>query len=153
MFVSDSDDGDLEDADVPRAPRIEELDEDEARRGPIEAPFGGLQVSPAKSRDTLPVPSPLRNAGLGIPPGGSPNGNAQELLRSLFADALADALTDVRAETARGIQGLHLDLIRAGRSWRSELKDSLGGVQNELQELREENARLREENERLRKGY
>jgi predicted nuclease with TOPRIM domain len=66
---------------------------------------------------------------------------------------LADALTDVRAETARGIQGLHLDLIRAGRSWRSELKDSLGGVQNELQELREENARLREENERLRKGY
>jgi hypothetical protein len=155
VFATDEENA-VGDEDIPNisAPHIEELGEDADER-PIAGP-STLQVSPRRPHTATahwPVPSPLRKAGLSTPPDGTSNGNAQEFLRSLFADALSDALTDVRAETARGMQGLHLDLLHAGRTWRKELKDALGGVEDELRELREENARLREENERLRRGY
>ncbi|KAI0647351.1 hypothetical protein C8Q79DRAFT_959023 [Trametes meyenii] len=66
---------------------------------------------------------------------------------------LRDALHDFRAETKAEIVGLHLDLLRMGSSWRSEMREAVGGIGEELRALREENQRLREENERLRRGY
>jgi hypothetical protein len=120
-----------------------------------------LQVSPVRpAASSWPVPSPLRKAGLDSTnpnPNATSQAQAQELLRSLFSDVLSStlssALTDLRVEQARGVQGLHLDLLRAQRGWRTELREQLDGVRGELQELREENAKLREENERLRRGY
>jgi hypothetical protein len=120
-----------------------------------------FQVSPARpAASSWPFPSPLRKAGLDSTnpnPNATSQAQAQELLRSLFSDVLSStlssALTDLRVEQARGVQGLHLDLLRAQRGWRTELREQLNDVRGELQELREENAKLREENGRLRRGY
>ncbi|KAI1794639.1 WD40 repeat-like protein [Ganoderma leucocontextum] len=108
-------------------------------------PFAG---GPSSSRAGAwaPVPSPLRNPA--APP--SPQARAaQDMLQAL----LRDALHDFRQETKAEIVGLHLDLIRMGTGWRTEMREAMGDFAEEMRELREENRRLREENERLRRGY
>ncbi|OBZ69333.1 hypothetical protein A0H81_10736 [Grifola frondosa] len=108
-----------------------------------------MQVSPLRQGGTsssssgwAPVPSPLRNT--------SPQANsAQEFLQTM----LRDGLYDFRRETRAEITGLHLDLLRMGRSWRREMREAMGEWGADIRALREENERLREENERLRRGY
>ncbi|KAG9120329.1 hypothetical protein FRC07_004215, partial [Ceratobasidium sp. 392] len=43
-------------------------------------------------------------------------------------------------ETKEDVRGLHLDLIRASRGWKSDLKQYLGDTLEELREVKEENA-------------
>lgn len=76
-------------------------------------------------------------------------GGAQGLLHAL----IQDAMVDFRQETKAEMVGLHLDLLRMGRVWRTEMKNAMDEYGNDLRELREENKRLREENEKLRRGY
>ncbi|EIN07077.1 hypothetical protein PUNSTDRAFT_126939 [Punctularia strigosozonata HHB-11173 SS5] len=146
-FADDSDeDGDADDGDdvvVVGAPPQRET---------------SMQISPRPPRASVPhwaVPSPLRNShgpnGLPIPSPSRPGlpSGAQELLRSIVQDVMLDFRQETRAE----MMGLHLDLVRMGRGWKSELREALGGVGEEMERLREENRVLREENERLKRGY
>ncbi|KAJ7905424.1 WD40-repeat-containing domain protein [Mycena olivaceomarginata] len=93
------------------------------------------------------APSPLRNAVPSSPAGGS--SSAHDLLRTIVRDALLDFQQDQRAE----MMGMHLDLLRLGRGWKRELRETMDEYVGDLRELREENKRLREENELLRRGY
>ncbi|KAG8694109.1 hypothetical protein FRC09_010057, partial [Ceratobasidium sp. 395] len=86
----------------------------------------------------------------GDTPGGgkAPNGKssltqaqAQDLLRNI----VSDVMYEFRQETKEDVRGLHLDLIRASRGWKSDLKQYLGDTLDELREVKEENARLRAE--------
>lgn len=125
-----------------------------------------VQISPRRPAVRVtPSVSPLLRAGEALPlPGVGPgsggttgfvNGQSQgtnpahELLHAI----VRDALYDFRRETKAEIIGLHLDIVKMGRSWRKEMREALEKWGEELQEVREENARLREENERLRRGY
>ena len=51
------------------------------------------------------------------------------------------------------MMGLHLDLLRMGRSWKAELRALMEEYVGDLREMREENGSLRRENERLRRGW
>jgi protein NEDD1 len=104
-----------------------------------------MQISPRRpvGLATSSVPSPLR------PLAGSASGSAQDLLRSLVRDVMFEHHQETKAE----LMGLHLDLIRAGRSWKQELREVMDEYMSDLRELREENVRLRKENEMLRRGY
>jgi len=73
--------------------------------------------------------------------------SATELLKSI----VQDAMYDYQVETKTEMMGLHLDLVRMGRSWKAELRTLMDEYVGDLRELREENARLREENMRLRR--
>ena len=73
--------------------------------------------------------------------------SATELLKSI----VQDAMYDYQVETKTEMMGLHLDLVRMGRSWKAELRALMDEYVGDLKELREENARLREENMRLRR--
>ena len=64
-----------------------------------------------------------------------------------------DVMFDYQMETRQEMMGLHLDLVKMGRSWKAELRSLMDEYVGDLSELREENKRLREENERLRRGY
>lgn len=114
-----------------------------------------IQISPRRpppSRHHVPsaaaswTSSPLRHAGIPPSPGGT---SPQDLLRTIVRDIMGDFQRETRAE----ITGLHLDLVRAGRGWKKELREVMDGYVGDLRELREENKALREENERLRRGY
>ncbi|CAL1705658.1 unnamed protein product [Somion occarium] len=123
-----------------------------------------VQISPRRplpqtkaSSTWTAVPSPLRNShtshlndgpSTAGQPGPSSN-PAHDLLHTL----IRDALYDFRRETKAEIIGLHLDLVRMGRSWRKEMKEAMEEWGEELKEIRDDNRRLREENERLRRGY
>jgi protein NEDD1 len=61
-------------------------------------------------------------------------------------------MLDFRQETRAEMVGLHLDLVRMGRTWRRELGTTMQEYVGDLKELREENRKLRKENERLRRG-
>ncbi|KAF5373615.1 hypothetical protein D9758_000984 [Tetrapyrgos nigripes] len=81
---------------------------------------------------------------------GSPGGtSAQDLLRNI----VRDVMYDYQAQHRQEIVGLHLDMVRMGRTWKSELRDIMEEYVGDLKDLKEENKRLREENERLRRGY
>ncbi|KIY50773.1 WD40 repeat-like protein [Fistulina hepatica ATCC 64428] len=100
------------------------------------------------------APSPLRRSLGGQNPlqmPASPRGAAlaQDFLRSIIKDVMYDFQAESRAE----MTGLHLDLLRMGRSWKNEMHGLMEEYVGDLKELREENKRLREENERLRRGY
>ncbi|CAE6430104.1 unnamed protein product [Rhizoctonia solani] len=74
---------------------------------------------------------------------------AQDLLRNI----VSDVMFEFRQETKEDVRGLHLDLLRASRGWKSDLKEYLGDTLEELRLVKEENARLRAEITRLRRGY
>ncbi|KAI0672926.1 WD40-repeat-containing domain protein [Trametes maxima] len=132
----------------PRRTRAELAMQVSPRRSfPGPSSTAAVGASASASSRWAPVPSPLRH-----PPAApaSPQARAaQDMLQAL----LRDALHDFRAETKAEIVGLHLDLLRMGSGWRSEMREAVGGIGEELRALREENRRLREENERLRRGY
>ena len=106
-----------------------------------------MQVTPRRPGPTSVLPSPLRHSVAGGSPGAA--GSAQGLLHAL----IKDAMLDFRQETKADMVGLHLDLLRMGRSWRQEMRTTMDEYVGDLKELRDENKRLRDENERLRRGY
>ena len=75
-------------------------------------------------------------------------GPAHELLRTI----VQDVMYDFQRETKADMMGLHLDLLRMGRGWKTELRTLMDEYVGDLRDLREENQRLRLENERLRRG-
>lgn len=106
-----------------------------------------MQLTPRRPGATSVLPSPLRHSVAGGSPGAA--GSAQGILHAL----IKDAMLDFRQETKTDIVGLHLDLLRMGRSWRQEMRATMDEYVGDLKELRDENKRLRDENERLRRGY
>jgi len=83
---------------------------------------------------------------VGPSPGGS---SAHELLKTIVQDVMYDFQRETKAE----MMGLHLDLLRMGRGWKTELRTLMDEYVGDLRDLREENQRLRLENERLRRVY
>ncbi|KAI0062191.1 WD40 repeat-like protein [Artomyces pyxidatus] len=144
-FVGNSHDdlGELEDS------RVEEVEEGADPGPPISKPRErpmSMQVTPRRPTGTSWAHSPLRHSVAGESPGVK---GAQNLLHAL----ISDAMLDFRQETKAEMVGLHLDLVRMGRSWRQEMRAAMSEYAADLRELREENRLLREENERLRRGY
>lgn len=80
------------------------------------------------------------------PPSNSIENSVHDILHAL----IRDALYDFRREVKTDMLGLHLDLVKMGRSWRKEMKETLDSWSEELRELREENGRLRREMDTLR---
>ncbi|TRM58575.1 WD40-repeat-containing domain protein [Schizophyllum amplum] len=119
-----------------------------------------MQVSPAR-RATSGLahspwqPSPLRRsmgpqpAPMPMPTSPGSSATAQDFLRNI----VRDVMFDYQMETRQEMMGLHLDLVRMGRSWKTELRDLMDEYVGDLRDLRDENKRLREENEQLRRGY
>lgn len=112
-----------------------------------------VQISPRRPPPNplagwAPAKSPLNPTADGSS-ASTPVNSAHDLLHSL----IRDAMYDFRRETKAEIIGLHLDLVRMGRSWRKEMRESLDRWGEELNEVRRENDLLRQENERLRRGY
>ena len=106
-----------------------------------------IQLSPRRPVQQSAPPfqnSPLRQA-----ISNSSAGSAQELLRGVVREAMYDFQRETRTE----LKNLHLDLVRAGRGWKQELRLLMDEYIGDLRDLRDENKRLREENERLRRGY
>lgn len=117
-----------------------------------------LQVTPARhgmrrhSGAWLPVPSPLRSGLEDMQhTGGAPSSiaNVHNMLHQIMRDVMYDYQEDMRTE----LVGMHLDMVRMGRSWKKDMKDVMDAYAKDLGELREENRLLREENERLKRGY
>lgn len=88
------------------------------------------------------------NGGASGSPAGVGGGPAHELLRTI----VQDVMYDFQRETKADMMGLHLDLLRMGRGWKTELRTLMDEYVGDLRDLREENQRLRLENERLRRG-
>lgn len=77
------------------------------------------------------------------------NPSAHDLLRTIVQDVMFDFQRETKAE----MMGLHLDLLRMGRSWKTELRSLMDEYVGDLKDLREENEGLRKENERLKRGW
>ena len=93
--------------------------------------------------------SPAPNASqIGGGSGGPGGSSAHELLKTIVQDVMYDFQRDSKAE----MMGLHLDLVRMGRGWKTELRSLMDEYVGDLKDLRDENQRLRLENERLRRG-
>ncbi|CAE6513797.1 unnamed protein product [Rhizoctonia solani] len=60
---------------------------------------------------------------------------AQDLLRNI----VSDVMFEFRQEAKEDVRGLHLDLLRASRGWKSDLKEYLGDTLEELRVVKEEN--------------
>ncbi|KAF8514070.1 WD40-repeat-containing domain protein [Gautieria morchelliformis] len=128
---------------------------DQAEIKPTSCLLETMNMSPLR-RPHIPLTalqvSPLRSSPLRVTAGGSnstESGGAQELLRAV----VKDVMYEYRQETREDIKGLHLDLLRMGRSWKMELRSLMDEYVGDFRELREENAKLRKENERLRRGF
>jgi len=82
---------------------------------------------------------------------GSPaaNSTAHDLLKTIVQDVMFDFQRETKAE----MMGLHLDLLRMGRSWKAELRSLMDEYVGDLREMRDENERLRKENERLKRSW
>ncbi|KDQ21801.1 hypothetical protein BOTBODRAFT_40457 [Botryobasidium botryosum FD-172 SS1] len=100
-----------------------------------------LQLSPAKRQPLGPV-SPYKQ------PSSAAN-SAPDLLRAV----VRDVMYEFQQETREELIGLHLDLVKAGRGWKNELRKLMDEYVGEMRVLREENENLRKANERLRRGY
>ena len=80
--------------------------------------------------------------------GGPGSSSAHELLKTIVQDVMYDFQRDTKAE----MMGLHLDLVRMGRGWKTELRSLMDEYVGDLKDLRDENQKLRLENDRLRRG-
>jgi len=134
----------------------EESDQVQASKGPdvvralppvvaTERPLS-MQLTPRRLTGGAWAPSPLRNSVAGGSPGAH---NVQSMLHAMIKDAVLDVRQEVKAEMV----GLHLDLLRMGRVWRTEMRGAMEDYMGDVHDLQEENKRLREENERLRRGH
>ncbi|EJD53098.1 WD40 repeat-like protein [Auricularia subglabra TFB-10046 SS5] len=92
------------------------------------------QLSPTRRPPPFVDMSPVRSA---------MNGSPQASLRA-FMQELA---------TKDDIKGLHMDLIRMGMAWKSEMRSLMDQYVGDLSSLRQENMQLREELQRLRNRY
>jgi protein NEDD1 len=110
-----------------------------------------MQVSPrrpppgASSSGSGSTDSWAASPTVGPVPGGP---SAHELLKTIVQDVMYDFQRETKAE----MMGLHLDLLRMGRGWKTELRTLMDEYVGDLRDLREENQRLRLENERLRRA-
>ena len=127
----------------------DELDHDERERERSLT----MQISPRRPSVNVSGTSPHPWAASPVPnasqieggPGGS---SAHELLKTIVQDVMYDFQRDTKAE----MMGLHLDLVRMGRGWKTELRSLMDEYVGDLKDLREENRKLRLENDRLRRG-
>lgn len=143
-FPADSSDEDeAEDATQLHRRRMERLTEQENGRDVRRLRTLSVQITPRKPAWAA---SPLRHS---IAEGSPGLKGVTGLLHALISDAMLDFRQETRAEMV----GLHLDLVRMGRTWRREMRATMQEYVGDLKELREENRKLREENERLRRGY
>lgn len=126
----DSEDSDS-DADVVTAPDKDGLSLQVSPRRPMAAPSW--------------VPSPHKQATTGL--------NMNTAAQDFFQNIVRDVMYEFQRETKAEMMGIHLDLVRMGRGWKRELRETMEEWGQELRQLREENKRLREENERLRRGF
>ena len=143
--------------------KIEELDGQKDEDSEVfSASSGGrgaaLQVTPARpgpqrhSGAWPPVPSPLRRGLEDMQhTGGAPSSiaNVHSMLHQVMRDVMYDYQEDMRTE----LVGMHLDMVRMGRSWKKDMKEVMDEYAKDLRELREENRLLKKENERLKRGY
>jgi protein NEDD1 len=132
----------------------EESDRDELDRDEMENERSLImQISPRRPSVNVSGTSPQSWAASPVPnasqieggPGGS---SAHELLKTIVQDVMYDFQRDTKAE----MMGLHLDLVRLGRGWKTELRSLMDEYVGDLRDLREENQKLRLENDRLRRG-
>jgi protein NEDD1 len=143
-FPADSSDEDeAEDATQLHRSRMEGLTGQENGRDVRRLRTLSVQITPRKAAWAA---SPLRHS---IAEGSPGLKGVTGLLHALISDAMLDFRQETRAEMV----GLHLDLVRMGRTWRREMRATMQEYVGDLKELREENRKLREENERLRRGY
>lgn len=143
-FPADSSDEDeAEDATQLHRRRMERLTGQEDGRDVRRLRTLSVQITPRKPAWAA---SPLRHS---IAEGSPGLKGVTGLLHALISDAMLDFRQETRAEMV----GLHLDLVRMGRTWRREMRATMQEYVGDLKELREENRKLREENERLRRGY
>lgn len=63
---------------------------------------------------------------------------------------LRETLNECRDELREDIRGLHLDVLRMGRTWKNELRLLMDQHARDLKTLAEENAQLKRENDGLR---
>ena len=125
------DDSEDSDNDEDVAPRKDEL---------------SLQVSPRRPMSTPSwVPSPHKQGTTSL----NMNATAQDFLQNIVREVMYEFQRETKAE----MMGIHLDLVRMGRGWKRELRETMEEWGQELRQLREENKRLRGENERLRRGF
>ncbi|KDR73718.1 hypothetical protein GALMADRAFT_142169 [Galerina marginata CBS 339.88] len=112
-------------------------------------PIPGVSASGSGSTDSWAADSPLNlSSHTGASPGGGGT-SAHELLKTIVQDVMFDFQRETKAE----MMGLHLDLLRMGRGWKTELRTLMDEYVGDLRDLRDENQRLRLENERLKRGY
>ena len=135
----------------------EESDRDELDQDELEKERSlTLQVSPRRpSVNVSGMPpqswaaaSPVLNASQNIEGGSGGSSSAHGLLKTIVQDVMYDFQRDTKAE----MMGLHLDLVRLGRGWKTELRSLMDEYVGDLKDLREENQKLRLENERLKRG-
>ena len=135
----------------------EESDEDELDHDELEKERNlAMQISPRRpsvnnvsgtSPQSWAAASPAPNASQ-IEGGPGAGSSAHELLKTIVQDVMYDFQRDTKAE----MMGLHLDLVRMGRGWKTELRSLMDEYVGDLKDLREENQKLRLENDRLRRG-
>jgi protein NEDD1 len=101
----------------------------------------------AANSPSLSAMSHPANASASSPPAVA--STAHDLLKTIVQDVMFDFQRETKAE----MMGLHLDLLRMGRSWKTELRSLMDEYVGDLREMREENERLRKENERLKRGW
>ncbi|PVG02592.1 WD40 repeat-like protein [Serendipita vermifera] len=94
---------------------------------------GTMQLSPRRS----PAMPPLSQV------------NAQELLRNMIREVMFEQQEEVKEE----LRGMHLDLVKMGRTWKNDLRSLMEEYVGDFKALRLENEILRAENDRLRRGY
>ena len=132
----------------------EESDRDELGHDELEKERSlTMQISPRRPSVNVSGTSPQSWAASPVPnasqieggPGGS---SAHELLKTIVQDVMYDFQRDTKAE----MMGLHLDLVRMGRGWKTELRSLMDEYVGDLKDLRDENQKLRLENDRLRRG-
>ncbi|GJJ12410.1 hypothetical protein Clacol_006652 [Clathrus columnatus] len=73
--------------------------------------------------------------------------NPEELMRGFIMDMMHEYQRELRED----IKGLHLDVLRMGRAWKTELKSLMEEHTQDLKALAEDNAKLRKENDELRR--
>jgi protein NEDD1 len=150
--VSDAVEGKIEELDNKKDKGDKVFDASSRKKG------AALQVTPARpgaqrrSGPWAPIPSPLRHGLEGMQhTGGAPASlaNAHTMLHQIMRDVMYDYQEDMRTE----LVGMHLDMVRMGRNWKKDMKETMDTYAKDLRELKEENRLLREENERLKRGY
>ncbi|KAG8906675.1 hypothetical protein FRB99_006376 [Tulasnella sp. 403] len=106
-----------------------------------------VQLSPL--RKSIALPSPYRMSRQDMSGTDRTGVDAHERFRAI----IRDVMMEIRQEERRDMVALHMDIVRAGRTWKNELRSLMSEYMDTLHDLQEENARLRRENDLLRRGF